>query len=582
MNGRRDQAEGRRPSAAPAAAAVAIGGAVVAIGVFHGGYAPAWWGWSALLALWITMLMLVLRSGLVVERFGVGYVALVVALAGWTALTVTWSLSVPRTVLEVERDLVYVACTAAVVLGARVVGRRAIIIGLTSGLVVLVAFALFSYVVAPVTYDATQGYLLFRPLGYANALGGICALALPPVLALGVHDSRAAVRAAVGASAVVLFVALFLTQNRSAWLAAGCALVVWAVRTDSPVPAVGRAAVLCTPGLFAVALASSLDPLDTAAQPAAIHERRLAIGAAVVALAAVGAVLGRRMRAPRLSRAAIVRGAWAGSLFLVAAAAVAFSHPGNRSHYWRAAWHAFRHQPLVGSGAGTFDLEWFRYRDIAATVRDAHNLYLGTLSELGLVGFVLLLAVLALPIVSARRTRDPLLTAVLGAYCGFLVHVAFEWDWKFPVVTGSALAMGSVLAGGDPRSGLVRIDGAVRIAGVAAAAFAAAFVVASLAGNSYVVSAEARMTAGDPAAAAARASRAQKFVPWASEPWVVIADSDTRAGDFVEARAALHQALERDRHDWTLWVRLAAVARGEERAKALRRALELNPLLATR
>jgi len=583
VNGRRDQVEGpAAPSAAPAVAAAAIGGAVVALGAFHGGYAPAGWGWSALLALWLTMLILVLRSGLVVEWIGVAYVGLVVALAGWTALTVAWSLSVPRTVLEVERDLVYVACTAAVVLGAHVVGRRAIIVGLTSGLVVLLAFALCSYVVAPVTFDSTQGYLLFRPLGYANALGGICALALAPVLALGVHDPRASVRAVVGASAVVLFVALFLTQNRSAWLAVGCALVVWALRTGSPVRTVGRAAVLCTPALCAVALAWLLDPLDTAAQPAAIHERRLAIGAVVVVLAGVGAALGRRLRAPRLSRAVVVRGAWAASVFLVAAAAAAFTHPGNRAHYWRVAWHAFRHQPLVGSGAGTFDLEWFRYRDIAATVRDAHNLYLGTLSELGLVGFVLLLAVLALPIVSARRTRDPLLTAVLGAYCGFLVHVAFEWDWKFPVVTGSALVMGSVLAVADPGRRLVRIDGAARIAGVATAAIAAAFVVASLAGNSYVLSAEARMTAGDPAAAAARASRARNLAPWSSEPWLVMADSDARAGDLFEARAALHQALERDRYDWTLWVRLAAVAHGEERAGALRRALELNPLLAAR
>ncbi|MFL5928557.1 MAG: O-antigen ligase family protein [Gaiellaceae bacterium] len=580
MNGRRDHAEGHAPSAAPAVTAAAIGAAVVTLGVSHGGYAPAAWGWSALLALWITMLVLVLRSALAVERSEVAYVGLVVALAGWTALTVTWTLSVPRTVLEVERDLVYVACAAAVVLGARVVGRQAIIVGLASGLVVLVAFALFSYLVAPLTFDATQGYLLFRPLGYANAVGGICALALPPVLAFGAHDARAAVRSAVGASAVVLFVALFLTQNRSAWLALGCAMIVWALRTGSPVRTVGRAAVLCAPALFAVALAWCLDPLDSAAQPAAIHERRLVVGAAVVTFAGTGAALGRRLRAPRLSRTTVLRSAWAGSLFVVAAAAVAFTRPGIRAHYWRAAWHAFRHQPLVGSGAGTFDLEWFRYRDVAATVRDAHNLYLGTLSELGLVGLVLLLAVLALPIVSARRTRDPLLTAVLGAYCGFLVHVAFEWDWKFPVVTGSGLVLGSVLAGADPGGRLVRIERAARVAGVAAAAIAAAFAVASLAGNSYVVSAEARMTAGDPAAAAARASRARKLVPWASEPWVVIADSDARAGDLVDARAALHQALGRDRYDWTLWVRLAEVAHGEERARALRRALELNPLLA--
>src|SRR5262249_26948937 len=267
------------------------------------------------------------------------------------------------------------------------------------------------------------------------------------------------------------------------------------------------------------------------------------------------------------------------SLLLVAAAALAVVHPGNRGHYWRVAWDTFRHHPLLGSGAGTFDLEWFRYRDVALTVRDAHNLYLGTLSELGIGGLALLVALLALPVVSARRTRDPLLTAALGAYCGFLVHVAFEWDWKFPVLAGSAIVIGSALVVAESGRRALRITRSARVAGIAAAATAAAFVLASLVGNSYVVSAEAHMTGGDPAAAAARASRARHFVPWASEPWLVIADSETRAGDVRDARFALREALARDRNDWTLWVRLATVAHGTQRRLAMRHALALNPLL---
>jgi hypothetical protein len=181
--------------------------------------------------------------------------------------------------------------------------------------------------------------------------------------------------------------------------------------------------------------------------------------------------------------------------------------------------------------------------------------------------------------VSARRARDPLLTAVLGAYCGFLVHLAFEWDWKFPLVTGSGLVLGSVLVVALPDRRPLRIAGLGRLAGALVAGSAAAFVVASLVGNSYVVSAERRMTDGEPAAAVARALRARQFAPWASEPWLVIADGDARAGDVVDARAALRQALARDRNDWSLWVRYAAVARGAERAAAVRRALALNPLL---
>ena len=41
----------------------------------------------------------------------------------------------------------------------------------------------------------------------------------------------------------------------------------------------------------------------------------------------------------------------------------------------------------------------------------------------------------------------------------------------------------------------------------------------------------------------------------------------------------LRTAVRRDPNDWTLWVRLASVERGEARIVAARRALALNPLL---
>ena len=70
---------------------------------------------------------------------------------------------------------------------------------------------------------------------------------------------------------------------------------------------------------------------------------------------------------------------------------------GDRAQYWRVAWRAFERHPLLGSGAGTFDEQWLRYRGSGVSVRDAHSLYLETLSELGVVGLLLLVALLALP-----------------------------------------------------------------------------------------------------------------------------------------------------------------------------------------
>ena len=348
-----------------------VGGTVVGLSLVHGGYAPAAWGWTALLGFWATLLGLVFRSDRRVDRAGVALVAGVAAVAGWTALSSTWTQSVPRTMLELERDLAYVAIAAAVLLLCNAGGRSQLVWGLGGGLVIVIASAVGSYFASKPELDATQGSLLFRPIGYANALGGLVALALPLVIALAVHDARRAVVCAAGASAVVLSIALYLTQNRSGYLAVGVALVVWLSRTNR--------------------------------------------------------------------NAWVIRGARLAAVLVGVAVCRALAGLGDRAQYWRVAWRAFERHPLLGSGAGTFDEQWLRYRGSGVSVRDAHSLYLETLSELGVVGLLLLVVVLALPIVVSRRTRDPLTTACLASYCAFLVHAGFEWDWEMPVVVVSGL-----------------------------------------------------------------------------------------------------------------------------------------------
>ena len=535
-----------------APAPLAIAAAVIAIGVAHGGFAPTAWGWTALPLLWLAFLLLVLRDRLAVTHGGLAFCGLLVAFVGWTAVSARWSLSVPRTMFEVERNLVYVGCVACMLLVPLVVARRAVV-AIVSGLVVLVAYAVASYLLSAPSFDTTQGFLLFRPLGYANAIGALVVLSLPPVL-VGISAPHAAVRGAAGAATVVLAVALLLTHNRSGWLALGCAVVVWLWRTRSAAAPV----VVAAPTLAAVAIVTALAPDQLAA-------RRLAALAVIVCAAAAAAVAVRAPR-PRLRIPGI---APAGALVVTAAAAASFTRLGDRVHYWRVAWHAFRAHPLAGGGAGTFDVEWFRYRDVARTVRDAHNLYLGTLAELGVVGLVLLVALLALPLVCARHDRDALGVALFASYCGFLVHAAFEWDWKFPLVTGCGLAFGSALVAAGPRVGLP-----VRTRAVAAATvlLPALFALATLAGNSRLAAAETHMASGDTGAAAGEAATARHFLPWSSEPWLVLADATGR-------HLLLRTAVRRDPNDWTLWVRLASVERGEARIVAARRALALNPLL---
>lgn len=75
-------------------------------------------------------------------------------------------------------------------------------------------------------------------------------------------------------------------------------------------------------------------------------------------------------------------------------------------------------------------------------VQDAHSLYLETLAELGLVGFVLLIGVLSPPLIGAGATRsDPNVAIAAGAY----VHAGLDWDWEMPATTLTGVACAAAL-----------------------------------------------------------------------------------------------------------------------------------------
>ena len=90
---------------------------------------------------------------------------------------------------------------------------------------------------------------------------------------------------------------------------------------------------------------------------------------------------------------------------------------------------------------------------------NAHNLYLETLAESGLVGLTLLALLplgLGVGIVSLRRRRVSAAVAreasvALGACVGIFAHAAFDWDWQLPalMIPTIVLAFG-VMAATDP------------------------------------------------------------------------------------------------------------------------------------
>lgn len=137
----------------------------------------------------------------------------------------------------------------------------------------------------------------------------------------------------------------------------------------------------------------------------------------------------------------------------------------GREDIWRVAWRMVEDQPLRGTGAGNFQNTSIHYLLVPGTLRrsdfivdtqkNAHNVYLGTLAELGVVGLSLLaaliLAILACGLKAIRqfeRTGDLrmeiLARAHLVAVFGLLASLFFSSD-EYKKQLWLLLAMAPVL-----------------------------------------------------------------------------------------------------------------------------------------
>jgi O-antigen ligase len=349
---------------------------VLLLSFAEGGFRPAAWRAATVALLAAGALGLVLRGPVRPSRaqllVGVGFAAL----AAWAALSAVWSPDPHASLLEAQRTLVYLALAfAATVLGGSLLADT--LTGI--GLVCLWSVGQRLLEGPPSPPDPFEGTLLQEPLGYANGLGGLAAIALAVLLTALVRD-----RTSWGLKALLLglFAAtLLLTASRGGAVAAGAGAAV---------------------GL-------------------ALACRR--VGVARVAAATAGLAL------------FVVLVLSAGSL-----AEDLAGRGGDRPWYWHVAWTDVRQSPLAGRGAGTFHLTWLEERPIGANVRDAHSLYLETLSELGALGLALLLLALAPPLVLALRGTGP--SGAAAGYTAFLVHAGADWDWELPAVTVAGLLCG--------------------------------------------------------------------------------------------------------------------------------------------
>src|SRR5919199_5232210 len=99
--------------------AVVVAAFGVAVAFRDGGYFAEDWGWSSLALFWIAAIVVFLRDRFSFGRREAALLAVLGAFVGWVALSTTWSTSSERSVLEVQRDLVYLGGLLVVFLVAR-------------------------------------------------------------------------------------------------------------------------------------------------------------------------------------------------------------------------------------------------------------------------------------------------------------------------------------------------------------------------------------------------------------------------------------------------------------------------------
>jgi O-antigen ligase len=326
----------------------------------------------------------------------------------------------------------------------------------------------------PTAPDISNQRLSF-PVSYWNVLGALAAVGI--VLCVQLSSDLAehrAIRVLAAAATPVLATTLYFTFSRGAIAVAIIAIVVY-VLVGRPRGLLSAALAIVPATAIALKVAYDANVLATSNPnvPHGIvqgHHATAVLAACVVGAAAVRALalalderLLRVSVPARLRSRGVGRAAWASLAVAVLVVAVAangaiahdwhrfvnpaevgngndlrarLTDPGNngRIDMWKVAWHGFKSAPVVGQGAGTFADTWAQHRPNANFVVDAHSLYMQTLDELGIVGLLLLIAVILIVLGrTAARIRGPsrpLYAATFAVLLALAIHTGVDWTGR--------------------------------------------------------------------------------------------------------------------------------------------------------
>ena len=599
----RDPAPSRSQRAAGLLAFAAAAGSVLLYGLRgSGSYDLGFYEQNGLVVWWILGLGFAL--GLLPRTRPARPMLMLIAALGvyaaWTALSLIWSSSSELTFAEVARVLSYLGLVVLVGTALDRTTWRPAAAGLGFGAALICAVAVGSRL-APGLFGHDRVDAIFQtdrlsvPFGYWNAVGAWGAMCSTLALAWSSHDAsrgRRAValavvplavlttyltysRAGIGGTALAILAVLAFSRNRITVLlhagvaAAATALVISAVRSAPEIAHSGGtagagtvllvlllAAAICSAG----ALLTRAGRIDSARVPRPIA-RALAT-AGVVAIAVAGAAVG-----PHLAEKAwhsFTRVSTAQSSTSPTARLTNLS--GTRYQLWKEMLKAFEAHPLDGLGAGTTQFWWDKHATNDEFVRDAHNLWIQNLAELGVPGLLLIVAVAAsalwVGVAVRRRVRRGAsigaAIAFLAAFVVYLLQASVDWMWESTTVTALALAgiaaVGVRLGAPRPRVPLV-----VRVAIVVVALVAGLIQLPGMLSTAALQRSESAATAERTSVALGWAQQAVDAEPWSASAYQQLGLVLESAGQLQAAARDLRSSISREPQNYAHWLILARI-----------------------
>jgi uncharacterized membrane protein YjfL (UPF0719 family) len=469
----------------PAVWEVAAAGLAFAALFFSGGSSQSrifWIGMAAVIVAAVGWAWRPVR----LPRLAVAFFCVLAAFVVWQGVTIAWSIQPSRSWDYTNRGLAYFAfASVGALIGYVPLRRYAAVACVLLGALFL--WALAAKVIPDLFSDYGRLARLRYPIGYWNELALLAAASAP--LGLWALGPRRDARGRLG-GALLLYTALVvavLTYSRVGIVLTVVAAVVWLWLDKERLAVLGPLAVAWVGGAVVAGIGLLLPGISSDGQAHDVRVRDGLVFGAVFVVVAVVVAFGSRFLLTRTVDRRIAR---AGALALVAVvvaalvvAVVRAGGPGsfvvdrwhefsnkvsaqvsneqnrlvsvsssNRWRWWEEAWHGFTDNPLQGTGAGTFELLDRIERTTPLATTEPHSVPLQLLSETGLVGFLLYVALIVvgtLAILRRQRMRAWLALSLGVALC--VLHSFVDIDWDFLAVQGPFfLTVGFLVAGPAP------------------------------------------------------------------------------------------------------------------------------------